>query len=814
MSQFENLSEAGRKIVENYISEKSNILLSSKKKMELMVSLYAMMDGANPEVLNILSDSLKILSDYLSKEDIDILRAEYPAVMNYCFEKRDPFNEAMYYVDKNGYTNKMLPKSLLELCQQLASPNKGDDVFLPYAGFAQIALLMPEANYSGFELNADRWALSQMMLHASGIPSAIMLTGDMHMSLPKEKLYNYIFSMPPFATGREERGVVDNIYELATKHLAEKGALCCILPETFCYSASGWFEVRKILLDYPDQFSTIVITLPQLPNMFSSTNLCVFCLVKDGNGDVMLMDASRNDAFMVMHDPDYYEDWYINVDSIIATLKHGSMDYCWFGKAELLSDSVDLTPSRYLVKNILPEPNTRKGEVRYRIGDLIELVSTTHVDMGETKHPLLGMKELSDNYLNCDIAYSAVPWKKPQSARALTENCLLVGFIGGKFKVGKTIDLSEELYVTLRPEIIPFRLKSKEVSEEFLLRSFMLNDNLREQAKMLSTGVTISRLKKQDLLDLVIVVPSKEEQSRLASQDTKSTISEAEQKLKDIYEEFRRDMHMKKHAIGQTIFNLNNWWKILQRARREGNGVIEDNAVIGRNQKVSVKEIHDNIQQIIGQLQQQISKFDRGNGLVPENISLTDFIEDYIEKHKSPLFRFDYDAASHYHIIDNIGAEEVYDEKGNIIGFTGGKTEECTFEYAVFPPEALTIIFDNIVSNACCHGFDGREDEPNRNIIKIELSTEGTDHIISISNNGKPVSEIVTEDYVFTYNSSTQNGKNHFGIGGYEVKRLMKEFDGDAEFISRPEDRFPVVYRLVFHNTNIQSIDIDFSTMV
>ena len=218
--------------------------------------------------------------------------------------------------------------------------------------------------------------------------------------------------------------------------------------------------------------------------------------------------------------------------------------------------------------------------------------------------------------------------------------------------------------------------------------------------------------------------------------------------------------------------------------------------------------------QIIGQLQQQISKFDRGNGLVPENISLTDFIEDYIEKHKSPLFRFDYDAASHYHIIDNIGAEEVYDEKGNIIGFTGGKTEECTFEYAVFPPEALTIIFDNIVSNACCHGFDGREDEPNRNIIKIELSTEGTDHIISISNNGKPVSEIVTEDYVFTYNSSTQNGKNHFGIGGYEVKRLMKEFDGDAEFISRPEDRFPVVYRLVFHNTNIQSIDIDFSTMV
>jgi hypothetical protein len=72
-----------------------------------------------------------------------------------------------------------------------------------------------------------------------------------------------------------------------------------------------------------------------------------------------------------------------------------------------------------------------------------------------------------------------------------------------------------------------------------------------------------------------------------------------------------------------------------------------------------------------------------------------------------------------------------------------------------------------------------------------------------------PVSQNVTPEYVFTYNRSTQNGKNHYGIGGYEVKHLMQEFDGDAEFISQPDVEFPVKYKLIFHNTGIVHIDLN-----
>ena len=118
----------------------------------------------------------------------------------------------------------------------------------------------------------------------------------------------------------------------------------------------------------------------------------------------------------------------------------------------------------------------------------------------------------------------------------------------------------------------------------------------------------------------------------------------------------------------------------------------------------------------------------------------------------------------------------------------------------------MTIILDNIVSNACCHGFEGRDDAIN--IIKIDLSTQGDDCIVSVSNNGEPLTDQISVKDVFTYSRTSKNGKGHFGIGGYEVRKLMREFGGDAELVSDPDSEYPVTYKLIFHNTNIKSLEL------
>lgn len=799
MLEFVHLSTEGRNIVDKYLSGFDSIIRTNKER--LVVSLYATLNDANQEVLDILKSYVINLNENFSEGEVKVLLDETCQVIRYCHEKKTP--DLGFTLSRDNHPL-MIPDSLLELCNAIVDLDVDSEVFLPYAGAGQFAFQNPTCKYEGFEQDAETWAFMQIYLYAYGIRSEIKKTVSIQDVLSKDIRYDFIFSFPPFISGMEGRTVIDNLYHLATKSIKKNGTMCCILPLSFCTASAGWLDLRKILWDYRNQYSAAVISLPRVLFPFTSVEICIFLLRKDKQGRVLLVDATSNN-FCARHDVFGDKEFELKVQSIVETVTKGDERFVWGGATSDLVGDVNLLPSRYLIKQHLSRP--RRGEKLLPIGELIDIVPTGRNDSPEDLFPLIGIKELSFNYLNCDIKFVTIPLKPRGIFRVLKENCLLAGFIGGKFKVGRIVDTDPNIGVALRGEVIPFKLKSNLVTEDYLLRSIM-SDMVATQAKMMSSGITITRIKKQDFLDLMIIVPSIEEQDRICKTDTKQSLSDAESKQKKSEDDFRRDMHMKKHAIGQTIFNLNNWWKTLLRARKEGNGIVDDSAVVGRIQKVAVKNIYDNIQQVIDQLQQQISKFDRGNGLVPENISLPMFIEDYVTKHKSPIFRFDYNAAS-YHRTAHLGGKEVYNEKGEIVVIEGGKDTEFTFENAVFAPEALTIIFDNIVSNACSHGFAGREDNPDGNIIRIELSTEGTDHIISISNNGKPVREDVTEDFVFTYNRSTRNGKSHYGIGGYEVKRLMQEFDGDAEFVSMPEAEFPVKYKLYFHNTGIETLNLD-----
>ena len=833
MSQCETLSVAGRNIIENYLNGIKSIFSNNKDR--LVVSLYAQLPDAKSEVLNILKSYTINFEKCFSKDELAILQKECKAAIRYCYSRKDP---DLGMIRPSADHPMQIPESVLELCNSILEVKEGSNIFLPYSASAQFALQNPNCNYNGFELNSETWALSKIYLDCFGVSEDIKLSGDLEDALPKGKLFDYIFSFPPYISGTAGVKVVNNLYQLATKHLNDNGAMCCILPTNFCTASSGWFDMRKILWDYRNQYSAAIISLPKMLYPYTSIETCLFILSKDSQGKVLLMDAS-SEFFCARHDVAGSKEFELKVQSVIECFTRVDEKYVWGGFISDLVGDVNLQPSRYLVSQILPKAG--KGEETKSLSNLIEVVQlqrderirsvvsqrnriahgssedisqkeaeeilSQYCELEKNAYPLIGMKELSFSYLNCDINRKDLPSSTKVEYQVLTEDCLLIGFIGGKFKVGRLHGVSQEAPVYLRHEIVPVRVVSTEISDDFLLRCIM-SESVQKQAQMMASGVAISRINKQDLLSIVIIVPkSKEQQELLMKEDTRSSLTEADKKIIQSYEDFRKDMHMKKHAIGQTIFNLNNWWKVLLRARKEGNGIVDDNAVIGNNHKVAVKDVYENIRMSIEQLQQQISKFDRGNGLLTENISLTKFIEDYIAEHQSPIFRFEYNKSIHYKTI-MVDMEEVYDDKGNLIGVKGGREEVVTYENATFAPEALKIIFDNIISNACSHGFAGRENEPEVNIIKIDLFTEGTDHIITISNNGMPVRQDVTEEYVFTYNRSTQNGNSHYGIGGYEVKRLMQEFDGNAVFISQPESDFPVTYKLIFHNTGIETINL------
>ncbi len=793
MTHFAKLSAEASKTVKNFFNTNKGGNILSEPNKQLMVSLYNLMPGANAKVLDVLGEHLISLENYLSSDEISILQKEYAAVIKYCVEHSD-YSSARGYFKSAGYTH--LPTSLVELCISVANPENGKNICLPYAGEGMFASYCTDCNIDGFEIDRTAWAISQII--ASSTNSSVNIEcGEI---LNYEKKYDYIFSFPPMMPGNSSRQIIDTLYHLITKQLNDNGEFYAILPMSFCNASSGWFDLRKIVYDYHKEISAMVIALPPMLQPATNVPLCLVSFFKSNQDLVVLADIT-GEEFFARQDIAGVKDFTLKVQSVVETIQKQDEKYVWVGRASDLDHSLNMTPSRYLLQQVLPK--AKSGEQYIKVKDLIELISTTCAGRTNEMHPIIGMKELSFNYLNCNIKYQDIPRIQANfSGRNISENALLVGFIGGKFKVGRLVENLNKQPITLRPEIIPFQIKSNSITEDFFLRAIM--SELSElQGKVMSSGVAITRLSKEDFLEMSILVPSLiEQQEELCKQDTRESLTESERKILESYEDFRKDVHMKKHAIGQTLANFKNWWKLLDQVRNSGNGIIDENAVIGRIHKVSVKEIFENLESSVSKLTTQLNKFDTGYGLIKEEFALTEFIEKYIQENRSPLFRFEYNEAEHRSSEDI--PEIDFDQELN-----GKLTDKFILkqgdpiEYIKFPKGALTKIFDNIVSNACAHGFVGREE--GINIIKIEIDNVGSDYIVSVSNNGEPLDTGMKCEEITIYGQTSGDTNKHFGIGGYEIKRLMEEFGDSLEIISEPNAEFTVTYKLIFHDTNITS---------
>ena len=686
----------------------------------------------------------------------------------------------------------LTPMSLIELCLKMSDCKADSRVYLPFAGTCSFALYQTHSCvFDADEINREVWAYSKILLSSQGIKANVecrdcLIRNEMNGTYFTMNKYDYIFSFPPIMGGREERYIADTFLYLAQNALKDNGEIYCILPMFFCFGRE-WLEFRtSILKESNNMFSAIVISLPALFQPYSSIPTILLCLKKDGKGQICLMDA-KNDAFLATKDLAGWTQKTLKPNSIIETILKQDETYVWGGNAECLSDDVNLLPSRYLINSVLPKANSE--EKLFKLADLIvPLVRDKNITA--TGIPLIGMKELSSSYLNCDINREDIPISNKTEYRILTTDSLLIGFVGGKFKVGRVHGASSNTPIALRHEVVAIQLNSNVITEDYLLRCIMSAET-ELQAKMMSSGVTISRISQQDLLSISIIVPNLiTQQENLCKEDTRSSLTESDRKLLESAEVFRRDIHMKKHAIGQTIFNLNNWMKVLQRARRDGNGIVDDNATVGTVHKIKVSDIYANLQFIMQELQIKINKLDSGYGMQSSEVALVDYIEEYIKKNQSPIFLYAFDSLVHR------ASQSICDENGDVILEKGD-----ALEFVQFPLEALTIIFDNIISNACCHGFENSANP--KNIVKIDILSEGEDYIVTISNNGAPLLTGYNTENVLTYGVSSKEGNGHYGIGGYEVRKLMREFGGEAKLISNPNDDFCITYRLIFKSTNI-----------
>lgn len=792
----------------------SSLFMREQRYFSLIVSMYARRDNANKEIIDTLSPFVVNFEDIFSDfENMfgsygweEVLFSEYYAIVHYCYSEIK--NRS---ITSNIEESLHVPQDLIELCVKAVDCKSGSKVFLPYAGNCDFAYYLENCICEGFECSQKTWAFQQIILDAYNNSTRIKRSTSMVPSFDgTSKQYDYVFTMPPYLSGRATGYMINSFITMLDYVVKDGGAMCLIVP-TAIATSRNWMRFRQFIIERCNTYSLASIALPKHIVSQLSVDLCLLVIQKNNttNGNVLMVNGNHPDMYIVDKVSHRIS---LKVDSILESIEKADNRISRLIPFSKLGEDILLTAERYFADEGIRE--VKDGEQRVKLSALIEIIPMRPRNENLSTGKIIGMRELSDNYLTSELDINTIPEDDITSnyVSSTAIGCL-AGFIGGKFKVGYFAEKDCNTSVFFRREIIQFRMRPDAIAtRDFLFRELMA-EYVQRQAERMSKGATITRISKEDFLSLEIIVPIiKEQQDSLVFSDGLAGMSAEDRARIKAQADFRKDIHMKKHAIGQTVFNLGNWLNNLTYARKASNGIIDENAEIGGLVKIKVSDIFDNIDAAMKVLTHQIQTFDVSYGMKSENFSIADFLDEYLASHQHSHVLFDFDS-SFDRMKEDVPFVEFDDtdpnptnwktmsHPGEFIARTGDP-----ITYIEFPKDALTIILDNIISNAVVHGFTNAEKEYT---IRFRFESKGSKVILSISNNGDPLPAGLDSESVFVYGETSGDTRSHYGIGGYQVKNLMKEFDGDAEIISTPEEEFTVTYNLIFGNNNIVDLDIE-----
>ena len=789
-----------------YANKRRGFSITEDYFQQLAVSMYAWVKGerASENVLRILNDEIFNLKDYFSDDEIKLLTDNYMPVIEFCLD---------------GYTKDVLtseyfefsqPKELTAfICQSLDIP-EGSSVYLPFAGMCSEAIGMANVKIDGEELSERAWALGQIRLDAHGIDAHIENGNSFENLKKQDEIYDYVIFNPSFNLhdGKDGESLYDAVRMVFDNKLKQDGYLCCVLPISFVFGGSRQEVLRKFLVD--NGYIRSVITLPKIFAPFTNVNTVLLVAQKKQAIHFTVVDGRE---FATKNTQETGRQVF-KYTSLIDSLINQDEKFMKVLTKDQLNKNYNLDPSRHLFE--LPE--IKPGEKLYSLKDLVKIVGKSiGIKSSDYKESSFLIKRLSDNYINCDIEKSPVGEKKPRRRYEVSTPCIVAQVIFGKVKVGQVLEEVPNCIIETLQDAFFMQPRKEIILDKYLLK-MLTSEFVATQVNALCTGAVMPHLSVADFFSLRIPVPSLETQNESLMEDLHEGLSEGEKKLAQELEEYKRDVHIKKHAVGQILFGLNSNWELLNTVRECTGGKFDENLVLGEeDNSMSVKEILDSIGDFLKAVNKAINAFTAGEEEIykEENVSLAPFFIEYRNTHKNSVFQIDYQPSNDDFADKDIPAI-IYDKDGNPTGVSdtdfvirkGEPTKAIKFSQA-----ALERIMDDICANALEYGFKGREDENNR--IKIEIQTKDGCYVVFVSNNGHPAKPGLNSEDVFKFGITSSGHRNrHSGIGGYEIKKLMERFEGKVEFVNSPTEAFPVAYKLVFTKTNIintenLSLDMD-----
>ncbi len=763
----------------------SGNFLNKSGLLGLLTETYRIAAGnrVRQDVLNILNQ-YEFKRDILTQEELNFLSKH--------------LNE-LFAMEANSYTNivDIQPQEVTDFMCKMASFPENVTVYNPFAGTNSYAIALSNP-VVGEELNQTTWALGQIRLFANFADKrADIALADSFERMKTNEKFSAIIASPVYL--HEENKAISDIVRVLYDKLADGGKLACIVSAEFLFRKDSRVRsIREKLIE--EKAISTVVMLPS--NIFtgSSAAQAVIVLTKGvENKEIHFGDASGHTRFA----KNVYRTTTFDLESFMeafeADIEDTQEGYEPDGDragvvvpyANLVGS--DLTPFFYF---------TPKPENGIPLSVLVEEI------------PELGWgKDIFAEYFITGSSIPAAMHRKPyiptkvegekvstsKKRIQVPENAVILAIANGNIRTVYTEGFTGK--IAFPSDFVKvFRPVEESISAKYLA-AVLSTKIVSDQIKAQTTGENIPRLNRLDLRQIIVPVPeTAEEREQLISDVLSSEMGNLEEELQKTLDSQKREVRSIRHAMIQTLSAFSSNWEVFKMFAEQHKEGIKLTDIIGRNNPITVENLMKSIEYAVSTLQRQVEslRFEKSDWGKDAEINPYKFINEYIANHADPSVR-----------MVNLG----YNNVADIPDFddeTGGIKNEHTDALHIFyaPEKLLERIFNNIVANAKAHGFTP---DSTNNEIRFDWTSENGGIVITIANNGRPLKsgvsgeDVLMSGFSTALNEDAADGTLHSGQGGFEIKSLMEGL-GTVEVISQPEAEFPVIYKLTFEKTNLETI--------
>jgi type I restriction enzyme M protein len=744
-------------------------VLSDKNSKKPEHDYSKIIESFNSSLLNIRNRGFKELIDSLFQIDKVILKQNFSEI----------FDFTLYRITQSQGRSGgefIQPIELTRFICALADLPEKSKVFNPFAGLASFGVFLDQSqDYFGQELNQKTWALGALRIMAYQRPgTSHYICDDSILHWPKEdEKFDLVVANPPYGMRLSQqykevepgiRTVEQFLIEKGMNSLNNKGKLIALLPQGFLFRGLNEQRLREHLIE-EDLIDTI-ISLPGGLLLNTGIPLIVLVINRDKKlrGTVRFIDAknfveSKGPREKILND--------YRLNSIVHGSRQNSDEVRIISNNQIREFDYNLNVPRYFQKHI-------EG---VKLRDIIEHFR------GKSNHQIkegkqIRIRDLKDDKVDFKLDLSSLEEKEFRipRLRLIDESCLLLATRWRTLK--PTLFKFSKTPIFLYHDILSFKVNEKIADTAYLINELQA-DYVLEQLESYRLGGVMPMIRRDDLLKIVIKLPSlKEQRAKVQG------ILELSDKISILQRERNALAHGKdvsqfnefaslKHTLGRPRQNILDWTDNLIHFlsnKSEGFGALNKSFLDFYETDIlsALKEIKRDVNFMTDVLEKG------ENGFVVEEyenmiISLSD-INSVINELSNNGFNF------------KVKKLLLKGEKLKERGIQGNRI-------------LLKTLIDNLLTNAHKYGFLQKSAG---NEVVFELKEIDDFLSMEVRNNGTPFPRnFDREKFITKY--STADSKSGSGLGGYDINRIAAEFSNpEWDLLLNEDPIYPVKFKFQF----------------